>query len=105
VNRENLGYATLLVIAAVAFHNGAGMLLGFLAGYVGRLDYLRRKTLSIEIGMQNAGLGVVLALAHFGKEVAVPAALFTVWCIFTASLLVYFWSFVERKTPQKAVAE
>ena len=73
------------------------MLIGFFAGYIGRLDFLRKKTLSIEIGMQNAGLGVVLALKHFGAEVAVPAAIFTVWCIFTASVLVYFWKFVEYR--------
>jgi BASS family bile acid:Na+ symporter len=96
VNRESIGFATLAIIAAVVFHNAMGMILGFIAGFAGQLDFLRRKTLSIEIGMQNAGLGVVLAITHFGNEVAVPAAIFTVWCIFTASLLVYFWSFMER---------
>lgn len=100
VNRENLGFATVTIIFAVAFHNAMGMILGFAAGYIGRLDYLRRKTLSIEIGMQNAGLGVVLAITHFGHEVAVPAAIFTVWCIFTASSLVYFWTIFERKSQQ-----
>jgi BASS family bile acid:Na+ symporter len=96
-NRESLGFATLGLLGVVAFHNATGMLLGFFAGYAGRLNFLRRKTLSIEIGMQNAGLGVVLALAHFDKEVAVPAAIFTIWCIFTASLLVYLWAFLEGK--------
>lgn len=97
-NKESLGFATFAILAAVAFHNAAGMVLGFFAGYLGKLDFLGRKTLSIEIGMQNAGLGVILALAHFGKDVAVPAAIFTVWCIFTASLLIYLWSFLERRT-------
>ena len=96
-NSESLGLATLGIIVAVAFHNALGMLLGFFAGFAGRLNFLRRKTLSIEIGMQNAGLGVVLALAHFGNEVAIPAAIFTVWCIFSASLLVYFWAYIERR--------
>ena len=96
VNKENLGYASFILIGAVAFHNAAGMILGFFIGYSGKLSYLQRKTLSIEIGMQNAGLGVVLALNHFGKEVAIPSAIFTIWCIFTASLLVYFWSFFEK---------
>lgn len=94
-NKESLGFATLGLLGVVAFHNGMGMLLGFFAGFIGKLNFLRRKTLSIEIGMQNAGLGVVLALAHFGNEVAVPAAIFTIWCIFTASLLVYLWAFLE----------
>lgn len=97
VNKNSLGYASFILIGAVAFHNALGMLIGYFAGYIGRLDYLRRKTLSIEIGMQNAGLGVVLALAHFGNQVAVPAAIFTIWCILTASLLVYFWNFIENR--------
>lgn len=96
-NRNSLGFATTLIIAAVIFHNALGMALGFFAGYLGRLNYLGRKTLSIEIGMQNAGLGVVLALEHFGKDVAIPAAIFTIWCIFTASVLVYFWVFIEKR--------
>jgi len=97
VNKEQLGYASMVLLLAVVFHNGMGMLLGFFAGYAGRLDYIKRKTLSIEVGMQNAGLGVVLAISHFGNEVAVPAAIFTIWCIITASLLVYFWDFIEGR--------
>lgn len=97
VNKEKFGYASFFLLGAVAFHNAVGMTLGFLAGYIGKLNYIRRKTLSIEIGMQNAGLGVVLAINHFGNDVAIPAAIFTIWCILTASLLVYFWNFVERK--------
>jgi len=96
-NKQNLSYATLIIILAVAFHNAMGMLLGYLSGYLINLNHIKRKTLSIEIGMQNAGLGVILALKHFGEEVAVPAAIFTVWCILTASLLVYFWKIVEKR--------
>jgi len=46
-----------------------------------------RITLMIEIGMQNAGLGVALALAHFEPQTALPAALFAVWCIVTTAAL------------------
>ena len=35
--------------------------------------------------MQNAGLGVALALKHFQPETALPGALFAVWCIITAA--------------------
>ena len=101
-NGDSLGFATLALFTAVAFHNAAGMLIGYFSGFAGKLSFLKRKTLSIEIGMQNAGLGVVLALKHFGNEVAIPAAIFTVWCIVTASLLVYFWAFVENRKEKMA---
>ena len=48
-------------------------------------DAMHRLTLAIEIGMQNAGLGVALALKHFEPETALPGALFAVWCILTAA--------------------
>ena len=40
----------------------------------------------IELGMQNAGMGVALALKHFPAESALPGALFAVWCILTAAI-------------------
>lgn len=46
--------------------------LGYAGGwYLSRFygfDHRQRLTLAIEIGMQNAGLGVVLALAHFADQ-------------------------------------
>jgi len=46
------------------------------------------------------GLGVVLALKHFSAQVAVPGAIFTIWCILSASLLVNFWRRIERRTER-----
>lgn len=87
-NVENLKMATLIILIAVFLVNLFGMILGFLAGYIPKFNLKRRKTLAIEIGMQNAGLGVVLALQHFNETVAMPAAFYTIWCIITASIFV-----------------
>lgn len=95
-NKGNLGKATLIILLAVLFHNLVGMILGYIAGVAIKFSFKRKKTLSIEIGMQNAGLGVVLALKHFSADVAIPGAIFTIWCIISASLLVYFWKYIEK---------
>ncbi len=87
-NVNNLRMATLMILAAVFIVNLSGMLFGYLAGYIPRFNLKRRKTLAIEIGMQNAGLGVVLALKHFNETVAVPAAFYTIWCIISATVFV-----------------
>lgn len=87
-NVENLKMATLIILVAVFLVNLLGMVLGFFAGYIPRFNLKRRKTLSIEIGMQNAGLGVVLALKHFNESVAMPAAFYTIWCILSATVFV-----------------
>jgi len=61
----------------------------------------RKRTLAIEIGMQNAGLGTALALEHFGEKAAMPAAVFVFICIITASIMAEIW----QKTAAEPVAE
>ena len=55
-------------------------------------DTKRKRTLAIEVGMQNAGLGALLALKHFGPQAALIPAAFATWCVITASILAEIWS-------------
>ncbi|MBN1556909.1 MAG: bile acid:sodium symporter family protein [Lentisphaerae bacterium] len=80
-----------LVIGAVFALNVYGMLTGYGVGRLARFSLPRRRTLSIEIGMQNAGMGTVLALAHFGERAAVSTAVFVYMCIITASAMAELW--------------
>ncbi len=73
------------VLALVVFINAVGYLSGWWLARLYRFDRRHQMTLAIEIGMQNAGLGVALALKHFQPETALPGALFAVWCILTAA--------------------
>ncbi len=91
LNVDNLRQVSALVFVAVFLHNASGLLLGYGAGKCYRFDARRRRTLALEVGMQNAGLGAVLALKHFSAQTALPAALFATWCIITASLLAEYW--------------
>ena len=50
-----------------------------------------KKTISIEVGMQNSGFGMALALIHFSKISALPSAIFSLWHNISAVGLVYFW--------------
>ena len=70
-----------LVALAVVLHNGLGLALGWGVGRLFRMDEARRRTLAIEVGMQNSGLAVSLAAMHFAAMplAAVPGALFSVW--------------------------
>jgi len=91
LNKERIVEITGLILGAVILLNVIGMLLGYLTGKIFNFDLRRRRTMSIEIGMQNAGLGTVLALKHFNPETAVPAAAFVFICIFTASIMAKIW--------------
>jgi len=44
-----------------------------------------------EEGMQNAGLGTILARDHISPQAALPAAMFVFVCIITASFLAEIW--------------
>ncbi len=92
LNREYLENIRYLIFAGVLLLNICGMIFGYIVGKFFRFDILKRRTLAIEIGMQNAGLGSVLALKHFNERVAFPAVIFVFICIFTASFLVQIWS-------------
>jgi bile acid:Na+ symporter, BASS family len=84
-NQERIATVGAWVVALVVLLNALGYLAGWWLGRLYGFDGHHRLTLSIEIGMQNAGLGVALALAHFSPQTAMPGALFAVWCILTAT--------------------
>jgi BASS family bile acid:Na+ symporter len=101
LNKNRLGQVTGFVLTTAVILNIYGMLSGYGVGSVFRMDLRRRRTLSIEIGMQNAGLGTVLALEHFGEKAAIPAAIFVFICIITASVMAEIW----QKKPPEAITE
>lgn len=79
VSHDRLAQTGLLIFVVVILHNCLGYLFGYLLGKAFHLSLHKKKTLSIEIGMQNSGLGVALAMAHFSPLSAVPSAIFSVW--------------------------
>ena len=79
VSHDRLAETGILIFVVVILHNCLGYLLGYLLGRIFGLSLHKRKTLSIEIGMQNSALGVALAMANFSPLSAVPSAIFSVW--------------------------
>lgn len=84
-NQARIAELGLWVMLAVILVNGLGYVAGWILAHYYGFDARHRLALAIEIGMQNAGLGVALALKHFAPETALPGALFAVWCILTAA--------------------
>lgn len=83
-----IGYA---VFAAVALHNILGLLSGYIAGKLTKQTEVTCRTLAIEVGMQNSGLGVALALKYFGPIAALPGAIFSIWHNISGSILSGLW--------------
>ncbi len=93
-------YAGELLIATFLLH-AVGFGLGYLAARLLGLDEIARRTISIEVGMQNSGLGSALAstpafAAQFASAMQaalapVPAALSAVWHVCIGCLLASWW--------------
>ncbi|MDY8110728.1 bile acid:sodium symporter family protein [Fulvimarina sp. 2208YS6-2-32] len=79
VNQERIATSGLAILMIVALHNLAGLVLGYAAARAFRLPARKAKTVSLEVGLQNSGLGAALATAHFSPLAAVPSAIFSVW--------------------------
>jgi BASS family bile acid:Na+ symporter len=91
-NRDRLISAGVPLVLGVATAHVIGFALGYLGGLATR-SQLAARTVSIEVGMQNSGLGVVLARANFSDPlVAVPCALSSIFHSVIGSALAAYWS-------------
>lgn len=82
----------LQLIAAVFLLHLAGFGLGHLFGRLLGYDEPVRRTISIEVGMQNSGLGAVLARRHFADpHTALPAAISATVHSVIGSALAAWW--------------
>lgn len=98
-NAGKLAQSGLLVLCVVALHNAFGMMAGWLAGRVFKLDYAKTTAVAIEIGLQNSGLAVTLAAASFAANplATLPGAVFSIWQNIAGS---FFAQFRRRRAPK-----
>jgi len=93
-----LSSGKILLLAVILLHLG-GFSLGYLLARILGYEQLIRRTVSIEVGMQNSGLGVVLAQKHFSGTLAtVPCAISAVVHSIIGSILAGIW---RMRSPAK----
>ena len=91
LNSERLVDIGLLTLVAVILHNSLGLASGFFVSRLFGFNLKQSHTIAIEVGMQNSGLGVALALQYFSPTAALPGALFSVWHNVSGSILASTW--------------
>lgn len=106
---ELLVSGPIVILSAVLLHvSGFGF--GYLLSRLVLLFYrepletaeTRSRTISIEVGMQNSGLGVVLARNHFADPaVALPPAVSSVVHSLIGSLLAAIWLTIDRRRKER----
>ena len=81
------------VLFLVVFHNLFAYVLGFYTAKVFKLDKKNCKTIAIETGIQNGGLGLLLIFSFFDGlgGMALLAAFWGIWDVFSGMALAYYW--------------
>lgn len=87
------------VIYLVILHNMLGLLGGFYFAKSMKLSYTDQKTLSLETGIQNSGLGLLLVFAFFDGlgGMALCVAFWGIWDIVSGLIIAYYWSKKSNK--------
>jgi bile acid:Na+ symporter, BASS family len=88
-------YWKTLIPAVFAVH-ALGFGMGYFWARLFKFPEKESRTVSIEVGMQNSGLGSSLAKTHFSMLTAAPCAISAFFHCIIGSLLASYWS---RKKP------
>ena len=96
-SRHELSQMQLNLLWALVLLNIGGYLAGTAGGFLMRLPRPMRRALTLEIGMQNAGIGAVLAGDFFSPGAAVAPAFYTFGCMLTGTVLARIWGELARR--------
>ncbi len=91
LNRARLEATGPVAVLAVVLHNGIGLAAGYALARLFRQDSIISRTLAIEVGMQNSGLAVALAVKYFSAAAALPGAIFSIWHNLSGATLAAWW--------------
>lgn len=91
----------ILTFAVVFCHNSLGYLLGWTAGRLAGFNTAKKRTISIEVGMQNAGLATVLAGTFFAAQPlsVLPCAISCAWHSISGTILAGLFLRFQKKKP------
>ncbi len=90
------------VIGIGIAHNALALLLGFMVARIGNLSFRNQKTLAMETGIQNSGLGLILVFAFFEGlgGMAVMLAFWGIWHNISGLILAAVWSKAEKRNKK-----
>ena len=95
---RNIVQSGAMIFVGVLLHNSLGYALGYLTGVAARFSRAKKRTVAIEVGMQNAGLATVLATKHFPAlpEAVVASAVSCIWHSISGALLAGLFNALDR---------
>ena len=88
-----------MVFVIVLIHNALAFLSGYLMGVVLKIPVIDRRSISIETGIQNSGLGLIIILTFFDGNggMALVAAWWGIWHIIAGLTLSQIFKFRDKR--------
>ena len=101
-NYDNFVNYVQFVVLLVFLHNAMALISGYSLASIFKLPYEDRKSISIETGIQNSGLGLLLIFNFFDGlgGMALITAWWGIWHILAGLSLGWYWS-VGKTTLQR----
>ncbi len=98
-NFDNLVNYLHIVFLLVLIHNASALMMGYWFAKANRLGLRERRTISMETGIQNSGLGLILIFNFFDGlgGMALIAAWWGVWHLVAGFTMAMIWS--KRQDP------
>ncbi len=98
-NGERFFDSGLLIFVGILLHNAFGYITGYWAAIVTRMNLAKRRTLAIEVGIQNAGLATNLSTQHFTlyPEAAIASAVSCVWHSISGTLIAGLFQLIDAR--------
>ncbi|MBQ6534585.1 MAG: bile acid:sodium symporter family protein, partial [Opitutales bacterium] len=95
--------ASIAIFCAIAAHNALGYLSGYVIGVLTGMKTAQRRTISIEVGCQNAGLATNLASTHFQAlpEAALASAAACVYHSLSGTILANAFALYDKYSKRK----
>jgi BASS family bile acid:Na+ symporter len=102
MNFDNFMSYVHLVVVLVFIHNTVALSSGYGLAYIFKLPRKDRKSISIETGIQNSGLGLLLIFNFFDGlgGMALVAAWWGIWHIVAGLSIGWYWS-IGKSTIQR----
>ena len=103
-NLSQIGRYVKVVFWLTAAHNGLALLGGYVIARLAGLSAPNRRTVSLETGLQNSGLGMTLVFTFFPQYggMAIVLAWWGIWHLVTGFGLAYLWG---KRPPKEWVVD
>ncbi|NBT92094.1 MAG: bile acid:sodium symporter family protein, partial [Betaproteobacteria bacterium] len=100
--RQLLTLGLLPTLGLVVVHNASGLLMGWVTSGVMGLNTADRRAVTIEGGMQNAGLALGIIAVQFNADLGmvIIASLWGIWHIVSGMSLALLWRRLDRRPSE-----